>query len=332
MPPLDQRVTEYLEAITGSAAVLRKPAGAPESRMPLFLRERYRLRTVVLFGRECLLALETPDGGTGSPAEYAAHAQAMREQFAGPVTLVLPQVASYARNRMVRAGTPFLVPGSQLFMPFLMVDLRERFAAPGTEAGQPFTPAAQCLLLYHLQRQPLQGRPLRDIAGLTGYSAMMVTRVKDEWEANRLCQTSRRGRSTVIEFAAAGRKLWELAEPRFTSPAKKRHWIRWDQPEPAALEAGLTALSRTTMIEDDSIPTWALVRTAFRSLLENGTIRTAGGPGEAHARMEEWSYNPSLLSEGPCVDPLSLALSLRDDSDDRVQQQLQTLLDGVFSR
>ena len=332
MPSLEQRLTDYLETITGSAAVLREMAGPAESRLPLFLRERYRLRSIGLFGRECLLALETPGWDTGSPAEYAAHAQAMRNQFPEPVTLVVPQVASYARNRMVRAGTPFIVPGSQLFMPFMMVDLRERFAAPETEAGQHFTPAAQCILLYHLQRQPLQGLPLQDIARLTGYSAMMVTRVKEEWEANRLCQTSRIGRTTVVEFAAAGRKLWQIAEPYFTRPAKKSHWIRWDHQAPAALEAGFTALSRTTMVEDDPTPTWALPRAAFRSLRENGTLHTVGGPGEANARMEEWSYDPALLSEGPGVDPLSLVLSLRGNSDDRVQQQLQTVLDGAFSR
>lgn len=332
MPPLEQRLTDYLETITGSAPVLREMAGPAESRLPLFLRARYRLRSVGIFGRECLLALETPGWDTGSPAECAAHAQAMQKLFLEPVTLVVPQVASYARNRMVRAGTPFLVPGSQLFMPFMMVDLRERFAARETEAGQHFTPAAQCILLYHLQRQPLQGVPLRDIARLTGYSAMMVTRVKDEWEANRLCQTSRVGRSTVVEFAVGGRKLWELAEPRFTSPAKKAHWIRWDHPEPPALESGFTALSRSTMVEDDPTRTWALPRATFRSLRENGTFHTVGGPGEANARMEEWSYDPTLLSEGPCVDPLSLVLSLRGDSDDRVQQQLQTVLDEALPR
>ncbi len=332
MSALERRLTDYLESITGSSTPLGPAPGEAQGRLPLFLRERYQLRSLGIFGRECLLALETPGWETGSPAEYAAHAQTMRDQFSEPVTLVVPQVASYARNRMVQAGTPFIVPGSQLFMPFMMVDLRERFSTPPTDAGQPLTPAAQCILLYHLLRTPLQGIPLQDIAKLTGYSAMMVTRVKDEWETNSLCQTSRVGRSVVVEFAANGRELWRKAEPFLTSPARKKHWGRWSRPGPPTLAAGYTALSRTTMmVEDDPVPTLTLHRKDFLALHEKGAFSTVNGYEEANVLIEEWSYNPRLLSDGPCVDPLSLVLSLRADSDDRVQQQLQIVLDGAFS-
>ncbi len=330
MGTLEQRLVEYLETITGSAVVLREPPRKAGSRLPLFLRMRYQLRRLRLFDRDCLLALEVSEAETGSPAECAAHAQAMAREFSEPVTLVVPEVASYARNRMVRTGTPFIVPGSQLFMPFMMVDLRERFAGAATKSGEAMTPAAQCLLLYHLLRQPLQGLPLRDIARIGGYSAMMITRVKDEWEANDLCRTARVGRSVVVEFAASGRALWQMAEPLFTSPTRKSQWVHWDRPEPSALEAGFTALSRESLVEDDPIPTWALARDDFRSGIEGGTLRSVEGPEESNARVEEWNYSPTLLSDGPGVDPLSLILSLRDHADDRVQQQLQTVLDKAL--
>jgi DNA-binding MarR family transcriptional regulator len=332
MPALEKRLSDYLESIAGSTPVLRDAPAQTQASLPLFLRERYRLCHIELFGRECLLALETPGWETGSPAEYAAHAQAMQAQFSEPVTLVIPQVASYARSRMVQAGMPFIVPGSQLFMPFMMVDLRERFTAPGPEAGLPVTPAAQCILLYHLLRKPLHGMPLQDIAKLTGYSGMMVTKVKDEWETNGLCQTARAGRSVVVEFTAGGRELWHRAEQLLSSPVKKSHWGRWNRPALPALAAGYTALSHTTMIDDDPVPTVALHRKDFRALFDNGTFLTVGEYEEANVVIQEWSYNPRLLSDGPYVDPLSLVLSLRGDSDDRVQQQLETVLDGAFSK
>lgn len=331
MPALEERLSDYLESITGSVPPHREvPA---QARLPLYLRERYQLARIGLFGRECLVALETPGWETGSPAEYAAHAQAMQAQFSEPVTLVIPQVASYARNRMVQAGTPFIVPGSQLFMPFMMVDLRERFTASGAEAGLPLTPAAQSILLYHLLRRPLQGMPLHEIAKLTGYTKMTVTKVKDEWETNGLCQTSRVGRSVVVEFPTPGRKLWHMAEQLLSSPVKKSEWVRWKDWEklgPPGLAAGYTALAMTTMTEDDPLPTWALPHHAYRQMLSNGIFHTVNGPEDANLRVEAWKYDPRFLSDGSCVDPLSLVLSLRGDSDDRVQQQLQTLLDGAL--
>lgn len=332
MQSLEKRLFDYLQSVTGSVPAHRE---APDkARLPLFLRERYQLARIEMFGRDCLLALETPGWETGSPAEYAAHTQAMQVQFSEPVTLVIPQVASYARNRMVQARTPFIVPGSQLFMPFMMVDLRERFTAPGAEAGLPLTPAAQSVLLYHLLRKPLQGLPLQEIAKLTSYTKMTITKVKDEWESNGLCQTARVGRSVVVEFPIHGRKLWHMAEKLMNSPVRKSEWVRWKDWEksgPPGLAAGYTALAMTTMTEDDSLPTWALPQWAYRKMLIDRIFHMAGGPEDANLRVEAWKYDPRFLSDGPCVDPLSLVLSLRADSDDRVQQQLQNLLDGALN-
>ena len=248
------------------------------------------------------------------------------------MALVIPQVVSYARNRMVRAGTPFIVPGSQLFLPFQMMDLREHFAAKGPEPGKGLTPAAQCILLYHLQQKPLNGLPLKDIARICGYSAMMVTKVKDEWESNGLCQPAKKGRSVVVEFAANGRPLWDLAERLFSSPVRNTHWVNWGQPGRTALESGFTALSRATLAADDAVPTWALSRDDFQDLETNGGLHRVEGPEDAHARIEEWNYDPALLSAGPAVDPLSLVLSLRHQTDDRVQQQLGNLLEATLPR
>ena len=332
MPALEKRLSEYLELITGSEAVIRDAPG--QAVLPLFLRERYRLARIGLFGRDCLFAFEAPDWEAGSPAEYAAHAGAMRAQVAEPVTLVIPQTASYARNRMVRAGTAFIVPGSQLFMPFMMVDLRERFTAPGPEAGLRLTPAAQCILLYHLLRKPLDDMPLQEIAAITNYTKMTVTKVKEEWETNGLCQTSRVGRAVVVQFSAGGRELWNKAEPLMSSPVKKSEWVRWNDRDgfgPPGLPAGYTALAMTTMTEDNPVPTRALPHHAYREMLAKGICETVHGPEEANLRVEAWRYDPRFLSDGSCVDPLSLALSLRGDSDERVQQQIQTLIDGAFS-
>ncbi|MFM7181150.1 MAG: hypothetical protein ACKO2G_06765 [Verrucomicrobiales bacterium] len=331
MPTLENRLIEYLEPLTGGVPALRDVP--TQAGLPLFLRERYQFRRIGLFGRDCLLALEKPGMETGSPGEYAAHVGTMLDQISEPVTLVIPQVASYARNRMVQAGTPFIVPGSQLFMPFMMVDLRERFAAKGPAAGRPLTPAAQFILLYHLLREPLKGRVLHEIAKLTGYTGMTITKVKDELETNGLCKTVRAGRSLVVEFNAGGRDLWHKAEQLMASPVKKSHWVRWkdwEKSRSAGLAAGYTALSMTSMIEDDPIPTTALPHHDYRMMLAKGEFREVGGPEDANVRVEAWTYDPRLLSDGPCVDPLSLVLSLRGDSDERVQIQLQTVLARAF--
>lgn len=326
MIPLTQRLLDYLETVSGE-----RPHLVPEKAvgLPLFLRERYQIQSLHLFGRRFLLALEKSDWDAGSPGEYENQAETLRTQLGETVVLVLPMLPSHARNRMVRLGIPFIVPGSQLFLPTAMIDLRERFSQPKPERGKRLTPAAQCLVLYHLQRHTLEDLPLRIIAEKIGYSPIMLTKVKDELEAADLCGTSRQGRSITLAFKVHGRQLWERMQPLLTSPVKKAHWLQWEQPGYPALAAGITALSHCTDISDDRLPTYALPSATFQANLERGLYRGCQGPEEANLRMESWSYNPLLLGSNTQVDPLSLYLSLRDSPDDRIQQQLERLIDQV---
>ncbi len=329
MEALEKRLVVYLDSITGKMPDLQMELADGMAALPLFLRERYLLRALRIFGKKCLLALEAPEWETGSPSEYASHAELLHQKLGEPVTIVLPNIPSYVRNRMVQMGVPFIVPGNQLFMPFVMVDLREHFHRISPAHGKNLSPSTQSILLYHLLRESIAGVPLRSIAEKVGGSPMMLSRAKDELEAGGLCGTTRKGRSIVLEFNRHRRELWEQAQSFLTSPVRKTHWIQWSTVGYPALEAGLTALSSRTMIEDDRLPTYALPQETYRANLEKGIFHGCPGSSGADIQLQAWSYNPLLLGDEIRVDPLSLYLSLRDSVDERIQQQLETLIEEV---
>lgn len=51
---------------------------------------------------------------------------------------------------------------------------------------------------------------------------------------------------------------------------------------------------------------------------------------EDQCAIELWRYDPKRLSESGCVDSLSLALALRDDADERVEEAIEGMLDQVW--
>lgn len=326
MAALKERLLTYIEPLTGERLQLTP---APASRLPLFLRERYTIFSTNLFGQKTLLAFEAEGWDTGSPAEYRKHAEKLKLDLGGPVVLVLPMLPSYARNRMAQMGIPFIVPGSQAFIPNTLLDLRERFNQPNSKGRETLSPAAQCTILYHLLRGSLAGISLKEIAQKVHYSPMMMTKVKDELEAVNICTTARSGRSMVLEFKTAGRPLWDRVESHLTSPVKKTRWVHWERPTYPALLAGMSALSRQTMITDDRLPTYALPSSLFQAFLEKGTFVGCRDAENATVRIEVWSYNPHQLGDDQMVDPLSLYLSLRYSADERVQQQLEQLIKGI---
>lgn len=328
MSALKDQLLKYWESLTGDRLDLTVEK---TSLLPLFLRERYGVFSTHLFGRKSLLALETAGWESGSPGEYRQHADTLKQTLHEPVILVLPALPSYARNRMVQMGLSFIVPGSQTFIPNSLIDLRERFSPTTTKRRETLSPAAQCTVLYHLLRQPLTAISLKEIAQKVRYSPMMMTKVKDELEAAKVCTIARSGRSVVLDFPATGRDLWEQVLPRLVSPVKKTHWIRWETLDQSALLAGMSALSRQSMITDDRLPTYALTHQVFQDFLEQGVCAGCRDAETATARIEIWSYDPHLLGDKaiPMVDVLSLYLSLRESADERVQQQLEHLIEGV---
>ena len=301
----------------------------PASALPLFLRERFAIFSTHLFGRKFLLALETEGWETGSPGEYAKYVATLIAKLGQPVVLVLPLLPSYARNRMVQMGIPFIVPGSQTFLPNSLIDLRERFLQPNPKRRGTLSPAAQCTVLCHLLRGPLTAMSLKDTAQKVQYSPMMMTKVKDELEAAGICKIVRSGRSMVLEFTTTGRPLWEQVQPHLYSPVKKTCWIQWERPAAPALLAGMSALSQRTMIAADRLPTYALSFAMFQDFIERAICTDCRDAEHATARIEIWSYPPERLGDNEMVDPLSLYLSLRDSGDERVQQQLEQLIAEV---
>ena len=326
MDPVQKRLTSYLEEVSGERLEL---SAESVTKLPLYLRDRYDVQSARLFGRRFLLALERENHDPGTPGEYGSHAAALSSIFGESVAIVLSALPSYARNRMVRMGIPFIAPGSQVFLPTALIDLRERQPIARRSSGRRLTPAAQSLVLYHLKRGSLAGKPLKEIAKIIRYSPIMLTKVKAELETAGICESARQGRSITLQFLSGGRALWDHAQPLLSRPDGKRHWVRWEKPAPQYLLAGISALSRNTMIEADRVPTFAIWKDRLRPDLENGVLNSCRGREEANACIEAWNYDPLILSGGETVDPLSLYLSLRDSPDERVQQQLEKLIEGV---
>ncbi|HZS18072.1 MAG TPA: hypothetical protein VFA51_09095 [Candidatus Udaeobacter sp.] len=322
------QLLDYIEKITG---LRPHPSGAPNRMLtlPLFIRDRYHLIQTRILGTDLALAIESRDWDQGSAGEYAAHAASLTQQLGEPVALVLARAPSHLRNRLVQSGVPFIVPGNQFFVPFLAADLREWIPRLKSAPKNRLSAVAQLLIIFHLRRESLEGVSLQKIAKRLGYSPMMISAAKDELESADLVKPVRQQRSLTLRFPARGKDLWSIAEPKLDSPVRKTYWVQWEKPDYPALLAGLSALSRKSMLEDDQVRTYALDQSNVRRWLEKGTFRGAPGPHEATTRIEAWMYNPLLLGDKMAVDDLSLFLSLRDSPDDRVQQQLKNLIDAI---
>ena len=329
MNTLIDATLEYLTRVIGETPWIAPTEDHLVSKLPLYLRQRYEFFRANVFGRRCILAFENSATGELSPTQYGQELMQLKQRFHEDVILVLMKLPSYVRNRLVKQRIPFIVPGTQMFLPMLMIDLQEQFPKQNDPTRQTLSAASQVVIIYQILKEPLDEIPLGQIATRLGYSAMVMSKTQDELQTTGLCEVIRTWRTVSLHFTARGKDLWQQAEPLLTTPVRRRVWIRWGQPRARAVLAGTTALSRVSMIEGDHVPIYAMRDKHLANAMDKGEIFGCGGPEEAEARMEAWKYDPWVLADGNVADRCSLYLSLRHSSDERIQKEIRSLLDEM---
>jgi DNA-binding MarR family transcriptional regulator len=316
-------IRRYLHDTLGLRAVLRPWAGA--AKLPYFLQEAFAIRQLTLHGHDVLLAL---DHRPHRPKLVELRTQVERLRVAArlPVLYVTGALASWERKRLIDQRVPFLVPGNQLYLPDLGIDLREYFRHASTETGARLSPATQAVLIAMLLGTPWRNDwvPAEVVAQL-GYTPMTLTRVLRELAAAGLADIKRRGRERHLHIDGTAPALWERARKVMRSPVKRSVWVHTTGRRPPALPlAGLSALAHLTPMADPPWPVYALGPTEWRNTTEDA-IELLPQPAEGCSEWQLWSYSPARTRGARTVDPLSLTLSLEPGADERVQMALDAL-------
>jgi hypothetical protein len=175
---IEADVRAYLHHTLGFDPHVRVREGA--TKLPNFLQDAYELRELRLLDDPVLLAI-CRRKATPSLTEIRNHLDKLKALAGRPVVFVLGALASYERKRLIEQKVPFIVPGNQLYLPELGIDLREYFRQRKETADTALSPATQALLISALLRKPWNAdwQPAETLAQL-GYAVMTLSRAVKE--------------------------------------------------------------------------------------------------------------------------------------------------------
>lgn len=321
---------EYLSGLLGEQVQAVEDKSAAD-RLSIAMSSMYRIYRGRLLDQPAVFVVPKSSGGPPL-SDMLRHYRALRRTLEGEMVLILPIVKPHEVKRLVRERVSFVVPGQQVFLPRNLVSLHGRPSSPREPAdiGNPLSPCAQVLLLYHLQKHPLTGLTQAQVAKLLDWRPMTVSRAVQEIERARLGHTGAAGRANVLAMDN-GRQLWAQAESWLRSPVRIQRFVRGLGPSQskAFTAAGITALSNYTLLGEDPVPVLAIHSPKFSALLREGKLTVCPYREEGCAQVELWRYDPTPLAEDGTVDRLSLYLSLKGHPDERVEGALHDLLEAV---
>ncbi len=321
-PLTDAAIQRYLHGTLGLPTSLRPWSGA--GKLPYFLQEAFATRELTLHGHTILLA-EEQRSHKPKLAELRTQMDRLRAVAKLPVIYVTDALASYERKRLVEQRVPFLVPGNQLYLPDLGIDLREYFRQPTPAIETGLSPATQAVLITMLLTKPWrQDWALGETVAQLGYTPMTLTRVLRELTATGLAKTRRHGREHHLYTDQPPEKLWDSLQAQLRKPVKRSIWVKTAKQENTGLRlAGMSALARLTQIADPPWPVYAISPTDWRAA--KPLVQLLKEPAAGCSEWQLWTYSPALAPNARTVDPLSLTLSLDPGADERMQMALDEL-------
>jgi hypothetical protein len=301
--------------------------------LPRYLADGFAFHEIDLWARPCLLMVANQEVPT--PADLQKQLRLVERLANMPVIYGQGEMTARQRQRLLTLFIPFVVPGRQLFLPPLGVDLREHYAAQARQHVPALGPAAQAVLLAGLLGYWEGNSHASAIARQFGYSAMTLSRARRELLDRGFVSLHRAGRGAHWSLNGTRAAVWQAAQPALRSPVLRRVWCALPKVEQKKLPAaGLTALAVYSMLAEPAAPVVALSEAAWRTMAQRlSQLRLADEVFDGAVELELWSYDPRILI-GPsdrCVDRYSLFLSLQAEAeiDERVALALDEMMKGA---
>lgn len=309
---------DYIFSVLDEKATLFPLEKQLSDTIPVAITQNFKLYKGALFG--CTVIFAFANGGNDTtPAMLKRTFNLIENKCGCPVILVAENIASYNIGRLVAQRSNFIVPKKQMFIPSLLIDLKKS-KTKGADIKETIPPIAQCMLLYNLEVKSIDRCEAIDLMDIFQVSYATINRSL-RWLSENVLVSLEGKKTKEVRLVYYGRELWENALPLLVSPLDKT--VFSDIIPEKSLECGINALSEYTMINKESVNMVAIDKTG----IQQSGIATDKEYGTC--RIEVWKYDPKLLSHTGTVDKLSLYLSLKDNQDERVQIELDNLINDM---
>lgn len=316
---------KYIIKTIGTEIDIESVRDSKLNKLPFFILHSYNYYYAELFGQRLLL-VELKDDNNFKIRQVDIHFRLIQEVFQEKLLLLIQNLDALGRKRLIEKGISFIVPGKQLFIPSMMIDLQESFSKPIVKSEK-LLPSAQLILLYKILKRDenIERYNLKEISGKLKYTQMAITKAVNNLTLLGLCTTTG-SKEKYLKFEYEIPELWNKAFPFMITPVLKQLYID-DLPGISQIyKSNETALASYSDMAESRQEFYAVDRSLFYDMRKKGML-TNLNETEGHYCLEVWKYNPELLANNNNVDPLSLYLSLKENPDERIEMALEQIIE-----
>ena len=312
---------EYLDKMLGIKVAYKD---AEFKHLPNFITTRYCLQLVSMNGQSAIFLY--PKTELEQIETLKKHIVRIEDNENLPIVLILKELTYRKKEYLIREKVPFVVDGKQIYLPFMATYLQERCSAEKV-AREEILPSAQMLLLHFIYggaKELSTSQAAKDLE-LTPTS---ISRASRQLEGMGLLHIRKVGVQKIMQSDDSPKILFQKAKDKLLNPIKRTVYIPKELVGVDLLESGYSALAEYSMLNAPIVECYATERISRWNDVMTNSLQSS----QAQVAVEMWRYNPRKLSTQNVVDELSLALALREDADERVEEAVEKLLNELWMK
>lgn len=321
---------QYIQSVFTDVANI---GNANFNNIPIYLFEKFSFTNFELLGNKCILA------------EY----KEKQELFIDTISKDLKQIKRFTnrypvfvfeglrlkqRESLISSKIPFVVPETQIYIPYPPISLTEVEARERVETEK-FKKSTQVIFAYLLLNK-VDTINAHKLAEKLGYSVTTANRALNELV----------DKGVLLQSSNGTRK-------KYTIPSKKEYWEQGKQflfnpitdsflllksnvsiGDERLLKSGDTALCEYSDHFDENAnyeKHYACFTNDFHELHKHGYPKTIEFSMSSFVCVESLAYNPALLSKDDKIDAVTLYAQYLDKHDERAEIALDEIMEGIIN-
>lgn len=312
---------DYLNRVLGIKVIYKD---TNLNHFPNFIITRYRLQLVSLNMKPAIFLY--PKTELEQIEILKKHIAKIENSENLPIVLILEQITVRQKEYLLREKIPFIVNGKQIYLPFMALYLQERCSAE-KQSYKEILPSSQMLLLHFIycgSKELSTSQAAKDLK-LTPTS---ISRASKQLEEMNLIKSKKIGVQKILFSDISPKMLFQNAEKKLLNPVKRTIYVPKDSIKLELLESGYLALAEYSMLNMPNVKCYATNQPALWTKIQTNRLQDS----QSQAAIEIWRYDPRRLSHKKTVDELSLALALKEDSDERVEEAVKDMLNNLWRK
>lgn len=143
-----------------------------------------------------------------------------------------------------------------------------------------------------------------------------------------MLEVRKEGTRKFIKSVSNGKELYQLSECYLQSPVQKKIYVKSNYFDRSMLLAGETALAKQSMLNFPKCTVFVLDKKCAKDISKEYIVEPKFVTDNKYVEIELWKYNPELYAVNGMVDIVSLVHSLKNIEDERIEIQIEEMMES----